>query len=239
MHEAVQILAGVPEAHTPAGAGLIIGCGAAHIECDHALVLVPDVHHAAELFVVGLQAVIAQQFVPVGSQLREGSIHGGGVGEFTADPVGGILTDDAGGKELLISGILAVAQGEDGPMAFAGGQGDLQMVAADGIPAGDSGEGAPLLPDQLGIAPVAHVAQEGVAVRVPAGGGDVDPVEGIVVPALPVFGFMINHAVLHFGFGDVEVSLIVLAVVHRVPQAPFHGTPDVDGLFTVGLVGQD
>ena len=238
VHEAVKILTGIPEAHAPSGAGLVIGSGAAHIEGDHALILMPDVHHPVQLLVIRPQLIIAQQAVPVAGQFCKGIVHGRKIRKFAANPLGRVLADDTGSNKLLISGVFAIAQGEGGTPALTGGQGHFQPVAADGIPADDFGGCAPLLPDQLGVRPVAHVTQEGVPVRVPAGGGPVHAVEGIVIPPLPVLGFMINNAVLHFGFGNIQISLIILAVVHRVPQAPFHDAPDMDGLGFHSFVGQ-
>ena len=46
MHKAEQILTGIAEAHAAARAALIIAGGAAHVEGDHTLVLVPDIDHA-------------------------------------------------------------------------------------------------------------------------------------------------------------------------------------------------
>ena len=44
----------------------------------NALILVPDVHHAIQLFFVGLHDVDVQQAVPVGFQFGKGSIYFGG-----------------------------------------------------------------------------------------------------------------------------------------------------------------
>ena len=59
-----------------------------------------------------------------------------------------------------------------------------------------------------------------------------------MIPALPVLGFVVDHAVFHLGLGDVQIALIVGGVVHRVPQAPLHDTPDVNGLGFLTFVGQ-
>ena len=112
------------------------------------------------------------------------------------------------------------------------------MLAADGIPAHNLGEGTALLTNQLGIGPLAHVAQKGVPVGVPAGSRPVHAVVGVVIPTLPVLGLMIDDTVLYLRLGNVQVALIVGAVVYGVPQAPFHQTPDVDVLGFLGFVGQ-
>ena len=238
VHKAVKILAGITEAHATADARFIIRSGAAHEESDHALVLVPDIHHPVQLIVFAAQLVITQKAVPIGSQLFKSCIHGLGIRKFGADPLGRILTDDAGGHKFLISGILAVAQDEGGTGAFARCQGDGQVLAANGIPAYDFALGTALFPHQLGIPPLAHMTQEAIPVRIPACGGHIDTVEGIVIPAFPVLGFMINHAVFHFGFGDVQVSLVILGIIGSVPQTPLHTAPDMDGFYLIRFVGQ-
>ena len=52
MHKAKKILTGIPEAHAASDAGLVVGSGAGHVECDHALVLIPDIDHTVN-FIVG------------------------------------------------------------------------------------------------------------------------------------------------------------------------------------------
>jgi len=97
VHEAVQVLTGIPEAHAPAGAGLIVAGGAAQIEGDHALILVPDIHHPVQLFLPGAKLIAAQQAVPIAAQGCKGSIYGSGVGIFCRCGVGVVLADNAGG----------------------------------------------------------------------------------------------------------------------------------------------
>ena len=59
-----------------------------------------------------------------------------------------------------------------------------------------------------------------------------------MIPTLPVLGLMIDDTVLYLRLGNVQVALIVGAVIYGVPQAPFHQTPDVDVLGFLGFVGQ-
>src|SRR5699024_5523559 len=79
VYKAVEVLAGIPEAHAPTGAGFVIGSGAAHVKGHHTLVLMPDVDHAVELFVVGLELEFAQQLIPVAREGFLGLIHSGEV----------------------------------------------------------------------------------------------------------------------------------------------------------------
>ncbi len=48
VHEAQEVLTGVPEAHAASDSAFIVGGRAREIECDHALVLVPYVDHPVE-----------------------------------------------------------------------------------------------------------------------------------------------------------------------------------------------
>ncbi len=50
MHEAEQVLAGIPKSHAAPDTGLKVGCGTAHVKGYHTLVLVPDIYHAVQLF---------------------------------------------------------------------------------------------------------------------------------------------------------------------------------------------
>ncbi len=75
MHKAQKILTAVPEAHAASGAAFVIAGRAAHVKGDHALVLMPDIDHAVQLFLAGFQMVGGQQLLPVGAQaMRAASI---------------------------------------------------------------------------------------------------------------------------------------------------------------------
>ena len=78
MHEAHEVLVGVAETHSTTDAALEERGGTGHVEGNHALILVPDVHHAVQFFFVGLHDVDVQQAVPVGFQFGKGSIYFGG-----------------------------------------------------------------------------------------------------------------------------------------------------------------
>ena len=133
--KAQQILTGIPEAHSATQTALKITGTATHIEGDHALVLVPDVHHPVQLLVGGIDGVGAQQAVPVIFQFRKSCIHLCICLVFGKQGIGGSLVDDIGSDEFLISGILAVAQNKDIRCGFAGFQLYIQMVRTHRLPA--------------------------------------------------------------------------------------------------------
>ena len=120
MHKAEQILTGIAEAHAAAGAALIIAGRAAHIEGDHALVLVPDIDHAIELFVTALDRVCGQQVVPVVMQLGQSNIHLGIGGIAGHQLLRAGLVDDAGRGPLLVLRVFDIAQNKNQAAAFAG-----------------------------------------------------------------------------------------------------------------------
>ena len=65
MDKAHEVLVGVAEAHAASDPTLEERCRAAHAECHHALVLVPDIHHAVEFRVARLHLIDVEQTVPV------------------------------------------------------------------------------------------------------------------------------------------------------------------------------
>ena len=85
---------------------------------------------------------------------------------------------------------------------------------------------------------IAEGAQEAVPVGVKAAEGGVDTVIGIVIPAFPVFGFVVNDAALHLHFANVQIPLEIGGIVHGVPQAPFHGGGESEAALSAGFVGQ-
>ena len=201
--EAQQILAAVPEAHAPPGAGFKIAGGAAHVIGDHALVLMPDVHRPVQLFVLAGQGVGAQQTAPVGAQRLHGLFHRFIGGKFLHHPMGGILADNAGGDEFLLPGIFAVTQHKHQMPGLAGGKGNVQVQTRHGCAAvGDEIAGF-FIQNGLGGCKIAEGAQKAVPVGVEAAEGGVDTVIGVMVPAFPVFGFVVNDTALHLHFADV------------------------------------
>lgn len=75
MNEAYQVLIGIAEAHASADTTLEEACGTGHAEGNHALILVPNVHHAVELVVSALHGEDVQQVIPVLVEFSKGCIH--------------------------------------------------------------------------------------------------------------------------------------------------------------------
>ena len=109
MHEAHQVLVGIAETHASANATLEERCRAREVEGDHALVLVPDVHHAVQLVVARLHLVDVQQGIPVLAELGESLVHLRGGVEFGDERVRLLLVDDLRSLEFLILFVLYIA----------------------------------------------------------------------------------------------------------------------------------
>ena len=69
MYETEQILAGITEAHTAPHTAFKIAGGAAHVKGDHALILVPDIHHPAYVLISTFQRKAGEEAVPEFCQL--------------------------------------------------------------------------------------------------------------------------------------------------------------------------
>ena len=222
VHKAQQVLAAVPEAHAAANAALVIAGAAAHVERDHALVLVPDADHPVQLLLAGVQLPAGEQSGPIIGQHPAGLIHLGIGGVAGHHGPGAGLVEDAGSNKFLLLRVFDVAQAKDDALFFTGSQGDVEMVGTHRGPAVGHAVGA--MPGQHGLrgGGAAVDTAERVPAGVKAGDGGVGPEHGIVVAALPVLGLMINGAALYLYFTGGEVALEVGAVVHSIPQAKLH-----------------
>ena len=151
MHKAEQILTGIAEAHAAAGAALIIAGRAAHVEGDHALVLVPDIDHAVELFIAALDRVGGQQGIPVVVQFGKCRIDLRIRGIAGSHRLGAGLIDDAGRGPLLVLRVFYIAQNKNQAAAFAGLQTNFDLMHANGCPAVGNRVGAAAVFHDLGV----------------------------------------------------------------------------------------
>ena len=238
MDKAQQILAGIAEAHAPAHAAFKHGGGAAHVEGNHALVGVPDVHHAAQLFIGGGQHIGAEQVIPVGLQGGKGSIDLPILGQAAEQLFSGGLVDHAGGGPLLRLGHLHIAQDEVELLLLTSFQVHLQLMGGHGLPAGGDGVAHLAGHDALRVFKAVVQPQEGFHVGVEAVHGGVDGIEGVVIAALAVLGFVVDDAALHLHLAGGEVALEIQHIVLGVPQAELHKGGENHVLGGVGFVPQ-
>ena len=108
--KAEQVLRGVAEAHAAADAALVIAGGAGHVEGDHALVLVPQAHHAVKALLARVYLIGGQKLGPVVGQLDKRGVELGFGVKLLHERVGRGFVDHARGDELFLLRILAVAQ---------------------------------------------------------------------------------------------------------------------------------
>ena len=233
VHKAQKILTAVPEAHAASGAAFKVAGRAAHVKGDHALILVPEVHHAVQLFLAGLQMVGGQQRIPVLRQCGAGGVHLCIGGVACHHGVGAGFVDDPGGREFFVLRVLDVAQTEQDLFLFAGGKGDVDVQRTHRCPAvGDAAA------DSLRVGGAAVHPAEGIPRGVKAGDGGVGPEHGVVVAALPILGLVVDDPRLHLHLAGGKVALEVGAVVHGVPQAELHIAEHVKLPGAVAAVGQ-
>ena len=254
VHDASQILVGIPEAHTPADTALKVAGAAAEEESDHALVLVPDIHRPVQFRHVGLQRKPPQKAVPEGFELRKSGLYLSRSGKSIHHPEGLGLVDEIPGRagndgpfvmpgltghlKLLLWLVLHIPQHKNELLRGAGRQGYVETVRSNGAP-----------PMRHGIAgltcqhlkrcfkSVIHT-QEGFPVRIEAVEGPVHTKEGIMVPAFAVFRLVVDDIPLHFHFSGGKVALEILHIRRGIPQAPFGKRVQLDALGRRADVGK-
>ena len=222
MYEAQQVLTGIAEAHPAAHAAFIIAGRAAHVEGDHALVLVPDVDHAVQLLITAADMICAEQRFPVSFQHIQRLIERFIVGIAGHHGLGLRLVDDAGLFPFLFRRVLQIAQAEDQAAAFAGLQLKIELLGGDGLPAVCHAAGAAAAAYGLRPRRAAVQPEEGLPGGVKAVWLTVGPENGVVIAALAVFGLVIDRRADDLHLADGVIALEVGAVVHRVPEAELH-----------------
>ena len=168
VHKSQQVLVRVAETQASPNARLERRSRARQIECGHALVRVPDIHHAIRVHIGRVDLEDAEKFVPVRAKAIEGRV-GLPNPEIPRDHrlcqllVDGLRT---GGIELLVLRVFLVAENEDDLPRFSCGQVELYLMRADGRPSMRNRVGQLAGGDGRGVIPAAVRAEKGVARRV-------------------------------------------------------------------------
>ena len=240
MDEAQQVLTAIAEAHAAADAAFKVAGGTAHVEGDHALVLVPQVHLTVQFFVRAVHVEVVEQTGPVLLQRRQLFVKLCVGLELPQQRVGGFFVDHTGGNELLVHRVLAVAQHKDQAQCLTRLQFAADAVAGDGRPAMSVAVGGRVVPHHLRIAEAVVQAQEGFPAGVIAVHRRVDGIDGVMIAALPVLGLVVDGgaAVFKLHFRQRVVALEVGGVVLRVPQAELDEAVQGNLFRFGGLVGQ-
>ena len=238
VYKAQQILTAVAEAHAAAGPAFKVAGRAAHIEGDHTLILVPDVHHTVQLFLAGFQMVGGEQSFPVVGQRLAGRVHLC-IGGIACDHgMGTLLVDDTGSRELFVLWVLDVAQTEEDLLFLTRCKGDMDVQRAHRCPAVGNAAGAVPGADGLRVCRAAIHTAEGIAGGIKAGNGRIAPEYRIVIAALTVFRLMVDDGRLHLHLAGGEVALEVGAVVNGIPQAELHIAEHIQLFYGIRLIFQ-
>ena len=234
MYEAYEVLVAVAEAHTAAYSALEEAGGTREVECHHALVLVPDVHHSVQFLVSALHAVAVQQVVPVAAELVEGLVHLFHGAEL-ADGFLCLYLIYNGTVELsersdetfrwfcvlFFLRHLHVTEQEYEAFLFAWLQFHFHIVRGNGAPSVSDGVLRLSVHDHIGVGKLVVQSDERLPVGVEALYGSVDMVESKVVAALLVLCFVVDGGAVNLHFAGREVALEVLHVRGCIPQTPF------------------
>ncbi len=97
------------------------------------------------------------------------------------------------------------------------------MVAADGLPAVRNAVFALAEFHCFRIGKAAKRAAERFAIRIEPADGNVNGKHRKMVPALAVFGLVVNAAAFDLDLANVVVALKIAHVVQRVPEAELDG----------------
>ena len=75
MYEANEILIRITEAHTTTYTTLKEACRTREVECNHTLVLAPDIHHTVKTLIIRLHDILIEQSIPHLSEFGKGCIN--------------------------------------------------------------------------------------------------------------------------------------------------------------------
>ena len=230
VNESQYILAGVSESHASSKAALIVAGGPAHVERDHALILVPCVDGSVKCLVSALDRIYREKIFPVVLQLLESTVYllvCSVLRKYcfrrlfvyhrrARYRLQDIVLSTALLYEFTIARVLAVCEHEYERLRFAGSQAALKMMAPDDRPAARHAVSA--FSRKHGFRPVCSrvAAEERGPVRIKAREGFVHGEDGVMVPPLAVLCLVIYVASrdLHFAGGIVplEIGHVVLSV---------------------------
>ena len=249
VHKAHEVLVRIAETHAASDAALEERGRARHVERNHALVLVPDVHHPVELLVAAVQHVGIQQPVPIRLQFLERSVHlvcrvQGCYGSFGPFLVHQGATGCAlqhgrvGCFEFLFLRILHVPQQEDEVAALARSQFHLYVMRGDGAPAVGDAVGRASGHNVLRVGKLVVQPDERLAVGIKTLDGHVDAVIGVVVAAFFVLCLVVDDRAVYLHFARGKVSLEVFHVRGGVPQTPLCKGEELEVLGCFARVAQ-
>ena len=261
VNETEQILTGISKAHASSDTGLIIGGAAGHIECDHALILIPDVDHSVHFRTGTGDMEFAEQFTPVAAKRLISRDDRAAIMIFADHRMRFGLIDDSVRLPFLFYGIFYIGQLEDYTGAFARSEFDIEFKDCAGRPSACYSILAGTTLDHFGEGGASVIAYERAPVGIKAADRTVYGEDSIHVSALSVLCAMINSGViefavivdrslggflktadlvteigLYFDFAGRKISLEILLVIVGIPEAPFNIRKYFEILFLTGFV---
>jgi hypothetical protein len=187
----------------------------------HALVRVPDVHHAIGVLARRPNAHGVEQIRPVVAEQAEGALDLLRPQVLLDQGTHPLLVDRlrAGRIELGVGRVLPVPENEDDLTRLARTQLELDVMRADRGPSVRDRVSRPTPFDDLRPIPSSRGAEEGLSLRIEA--GELLRAREVreMVPPLPVLGDVVDHASHHFDLAGREVALEVRLVIQCVPEA--------------------
>ena len=243
VYKAEKILTGITEAHAAADSGFIVGSRTAHVEGDHALVLIPDIYHTVYLVISGMNRIVCQKILPVILQLCVRAIHiGVRLVAIQKRPCSRLVNDLISGSRslspLLVLRILDVCENKNKGSGFTGSQCQIQLMRSNRRPSACHRIVTFSLKNRLRLIRAIVEAHKFAADRVKAIDLRVDGVYRVVIAALAILCLMENCRIHQFNLTGRKVSLEVLAVIRRIPEAPFHIREELNLFCFVCVVGK-
>ena len=144
--------------------------------------------------------IFVQKLFPVGLKLLKGGIYRFFRGILFQHGVSRFFIDNAVGFPFVLLRIFNIAKDENKGFAFSRRKGQPDMVGSYGGPAACNGVGAEgTLYCNRGVR-ASVSAKEGISACIKAVNRSIDRVDGVMVTALSVFGFMENGGAGYFHF---------------------------------------
>ena len=237
MHKTEQILAGIPESHSPSHAAFKVTGTAAHVERHHALVLIPDIDHPADVLVLAGKRKVGEQTAPEVRQLFPcceeffvaviALLHGNGT----------FLVDNPAAFPFLIFRILNITEHQDDALCLSGEKIQGELHRTDRCPPVGYAARATAAENCRRLCRAAVDADKSVSRRVEGIRSAVCPQKCIVITPLAVFRFMVDGIGSDFHFTGRKIALEIGSVIHGVPKAEFGIRENINFLFLFPDVG--
>ncbi len=242
VHETGQILIRVAEAHSASYTTLEKRGRTREIECDHTLVLVPDIDHTVETRFGTFEHKTTKQSIPhrpefrqrtfdilVGSETRHQCtclvfIEQSHIGCLRGNKLSGTLSCKFGFAELIHIIVLDISKHENQTAFTAGSQFNVDAVGGYRTPPMGDRRSRTAIKNALRTVETVIKPDKALAVGIETVYIGIDIVERIMIATFLVLRLMINRASIDLHLSCREITLEILHVGRCVPKAPFEQT---------------